>query len=438
LKRSIHLMAVLTAALLILAAGTVARSEKKPAESRSDGKRAKPTIAGSWRVDSVSMTLQPGKRRTLSGRNGPAAAATISDKKLTLRAGRTVLMDMSYVLDSAQVPWAIDLKSPTGVMLGICARNGDALTISLNDEAKGRPRDFNDSSSTMILALRRVYGSPLFVISADGSDPHQLAGVPDSMGTGSPDWSHDGKRIAFDGWQPAFGEDWGQAHVFVINADGSSLKDLGPGAMPSWSPDDKQLTYCQYGPDRGVWIMNADGSGRRQIDANGWGSQWSPKRNEIAYTVHDGGAALWVHDVAKNEHRELLERSYNQIYWGLTWSPDGRWVCFKGVLSEGGSEIAAVSAEGEQKGFKVLLPSSALPEVRNAACTMSWGGTGSQILVAMQTKADRTPRLYTLDSAGAKPPRLFPKFPADWMSSSMCWSPDGKRVVLSANALRKN
>jgi TolB protein len=430
-KHAIRFMVLATAALLVLVGRSVGRSETTPAESKSEGKQGKPTIVGSWRVDSVSMTLPGGKRRTLSGRDGPASA-TISEKAFTLRVGRIILMDMSYVLDPAPAPWAIDLQSPAGVMLGICVRDGDELKISLSDEAKGRPRDFNKENSGMVFVLRRVHGQPLFVISADGSNLHQLSGTPDSMSTGSPDWSHDGKRIAFDGWQSAFGENWGQAHVWVINADGRSPRDLGPGAMPSWSPDDKQLTYCQYGPEGGVWIMNADGSARRQIDAEGWGSQWSPKRNEIAYTVHAGGAALCIHDVAKNKPRELLQDRYRQIYWGLTWSPDGKWICLKGVLSEGGCEIAAVSAEGEKKGFKVLLPSSALPEVGNAACTMAWGGTGNQILVYMQTKTDRAGRLYVLDFTGAKPPQLFPKFPAGWESSSMAWSPDGKRVVLSA------
>ena len=66
------------------------------------------------------MTSQAGQRRTLSGKDDPVNA-TISEKAFTLRVGRKILMDMSYVLHPAQAPWTIDLKSPAGVMLGICA-----------------------------------------------------------------------------------------------------------------------------------------------------------------------------------------------------------------------------------------------------------------------------------------------------------------------------
>ncbi len=203
--------------------------------------------------------------------------------------------------------------------------------------------------------------------------------------------------------------------------------------MPSWSPDDKQFTFCRYGAEYGVWIMNTDGSQPRQVAAGAWGSQWSPKGSEIAYTTYDNrGAALCIYDVAKKQRRELEHKSYQQIYWGITWSPDGTWICFKGVLPGGGEEIAALSVEGAKKGFKVLLPSSALPEVGNADNTMSWGGGGGQILVRMQRKSDRQPQLYLLDPMGIKPPQLFPNFPAGWLiGHNPAWSWDGKKVIMA-------
>lgn len=178
--------------------------------------------------------------------------------------------------------------------------------------------------------------------------------------------------------------------------------------------------------------MNADGSEPRQIDAGGWGSQWSPKRNEIAYTVYEGnGAVLCIYDVAKHERRDLEHKTYNQVFWGITWSPDGDWICFKGALSGGGNEIAAIPASGEKERFKVLLPSSARPEADNVSPTLSWGG-GQQILACMQRKSDRGRKLYVLDAAGVKPPRLFSNFPASWVCDNVAWSCDGKRVVMSA------
>jgi hypothetical protein len=444
MRHAIRCVVVSTAALLVFAGRIAAQSPATPGdaktaegkiEQKADDKKAEPSLVGSWRANSLSMTLADGSRKTLAGQREPVSLI-IAEKTCTLRVGDTVLASMSYVLDAKHDPWTIDMKTADGVLLGICAQKGDSLELSLDDEARGRPRDFNKQTHGMALALRRFHGGSLLVIDADGGNPHPILTMPEFTFVGSPDWSHNGK-IAFDTWRSVLGESLTDARVFVVDAGGGEPQDLGAGAMPSWSPDDKQLTFCQYDP-RGVWIMNADGSDRRMIDPGGWASQWSPKRNEIAYVVNEnGGAALHVYDVARNEHRAVPHKPYSGIYWGLAWSPDGTWICFKGILPGGGSEIAAVSVEGEKKGFKVLLPSSA-PEIGNANSTTAWGGTGSQILVSMQRKADPARQLYVFDSSGARPPQLFPKFPAEWSSGDMAWSPDGKKVVLTAFPAEKH
>ena len=102
----------------------------------------------------------------------------------------------------------------------------------------------------MVLLLRRVHPVALYTIDADGKNLRRILSLPDFTFVGSPDWSPDGRKIALDSWRPTMGEGCGDARIFVVNADGSSLKDLGLGAMPSWSPDGKQLTCSQYGKTR--------------------------------------------------------------------------------------------------------------------------------------------------------------------------------------------
>ena len=255
--------------------------------------------------------------------------------------------------------------------------------------------------------------------------------MPDYTRLGSPDWSRDGRKIALDGWKSVCGERCSDAHVLIVNADGGSPRDMGPGAMPSWSPDDKQIAYTEYDPQRGIWVMNADGSNRRLLDGSGWGAQWSPRRNEIAYTVHDEKPDICVNDLAKEAGRTLLERRYQIIYWGLNWSPDGNWICFKARLPDGGYEIAAVHVQGESKGFQVILPHTATPEVDNACSAVAWGGDGKQILISMKRESDRMPQLYAFRFGSDDSARLFPGFPAPVASDDMAWSSDGKRVALT-------
>jgi Tol biopolymer transport system component len=128
----------------------------------------------------------------------------------------------------------------------------------------------------------------------------------------------------------------------------------------------------------------------------------------------------------------LLDRPYRGINWGLAWSPDGAWIAFKGSLPNGSPEIAAVSVEGEEKGFKVILPSSAIPEINNCNCTMTWGGTGNQIIISMQTENDRQWQFHVFDFTGEKPPELLTGFPTHWRSLDPAWSCDGKKIAFSA------
>ncbi len=275
---------------------------------------------------------------------------------------------------------------------------------------------------------------PLFVINADGNGLRVLVSLPEFTSIGSPDWSQDGAKIAFDAWRSGVGETYVDAHVFVVDADGSSLRDLGPGAMPSWSPKGRRMTFCQYSPNHGVWIMNADGSRRELLDAEGWGSEWSPTGREIAYARHDGGANICLHDLIEHHRRTLLDRPYAVIYQGFEWSPDGNWICFKGLRSAEKWEIAVVHAEGEKKGFRVLLPREEGPEVKNVLPTISWGGDGRQILVSMKTEADANRQLYLLDPDGEAAPRLLPGQDSARINGDMAWSFDGEKIVFSGRA----
>jgi Tol biopolymer transport system component len=439
MRHSAYLAVLSTVVLLVLAGRIAAQSETesdapkvgdKTAEPKPDNDQPGASLAGSWRADWFSTSPKDGTCKTYGPGDGPLSV-TISEKMFTMRVGDKLLADMPYVLDAKRRPWAIDLKSPDGALSGRCRLEDDALEISLDDEAKGRPRDFDKLKNPLVLALRRFPAESLFVIRADGSHLRRILSSADFTTLGSPDWSRDGSKITLDGSRSVMGEGGGLTHILVIHADGSGLKDLGPGAMPCWSPDGKRIAYSEYGPQRGVWIMNADASDRNLVDPGGWGAQWSPTRDEIAYTTYDGGPNICVHDLAKKERRTLLQKSYRQIYWGLNWSPDGDWICFKADLPEGGSEITAVHAQGEKKGFRVIVPSSAAPQVNTANMTLAWGGTGNEILISMQTKTGHH-QLHIFDFAGRRPSRLFPGIPASWPFGDVACSPDGKEVVFTA------
>ena len=436
MRLSIHPATLSVVVLLLLAGDVVSQIVDNDNPSASKRKRS---LVSTWHSLSFSMSLEDGKHKTLTDEDG-AVSLIITDKTFTLRLGTKVLTDMTYVADSRKTPCTIDLKSNAGEMIGIYQLKDDRLTISLNDKAKGRPKDFDEQSSGMVIALRRVYPVGLYSIDADGKNLRRVLLLRDFTFVGSAEWSPDGRRIAMDSWRPTMGETCSDARIFMVNADGSSFKDLGPGAMPSWSPDGKRLVCSQYGRQnadgrqRGIWIMNADGAEAKLVDASGWGAQWSPKNNEIAYYVFNNNNAVFkIYDVDKATYRILdADKTYSQISWGFTWSADGKWIAFKGNLN-GECEIAAVSNEEGKKDSTVLLQSMVQPETENADSTIAWAGVGMPLLISTQTKTDSVGRLYLVESAdGSKPPKLFPGIPAHWSAFGPAWSSDGKKLIFSA------
>ena len=85
-------------------------------------------------------------------------------------------------------------------------------------------------------------------------------------------WSPEGRKIAF------LSKRDGNWDVYVMNADGSGKKNLtrnrgkdGPsGWPPAWSPDGRKITFVS---DRDgtyeVYVMNADGSGQGRLTHRG-------------------------------------------------------------------------------------------------------------------------------------------------------------------------
>jgi TolB protein len=136
----------------------------------------------------------------------------------------------------------------------------------------------------------RVGRPDIWVMNSDGS--HQKRLTSDPLSERSPDWSPDGKWIAF-------ATDRGHSHdIWKMRADGSAavrLTALGPyDDYPSWAPSGTKIAYVTRGvTGYHLWTMNANGSGAAPVgDITAIKSAWSPDGKQIAYEYEDtqGGA----------------------------------------------------------------------------------------------------------------------------------------------------
>jgi Tol biopolymer transport system component len=122
--------------------------------------------------------------------------------------------------------------------------------------------------------------------------------------------------------------------IYLIGADGSGLRNLTTSPeddlYPVWSPDHRLIAYFSQHPPSGLWVMNADGSGKRSVLA-GWDIQhvgWSPDGKRILFAGSGSGGVLEYHSV-NLDGTALQWLSYNP---NGGFSPDGRLVTYAAGL----------------------------------------------------------------------------------------------------------
>jgi TolB protein len=255
-------------------------------------------------------------------------------------------------------------------------------------------------------------------LSADGSEFFRLYKHPEFTNMGSPDVSPDGKQIAFDGFG---GGSTSGSRIMLMNSDGTGMRDLCAGMMPTWSADGKRIAFSR---SSAIWIMNADGSDPRQI-ASGWGAQWSPDGKSIAYTSNGG---LSAYDVETGESRQVLSREdhpYSYIYYNMNWSPDGSRLAFKGRSQEG-TTLASISMTGDDPDLKTHHQST-----RNFDADISWAPDGRRIYFSLHTQQHRKFVLHVIDTETDDPPRIAEGIDLDFtFYGGVTFTPDGKGMIV--------
>ena len=197
-----------------------------------------------------------------------------------------------------------------------------------------------------------VYPSfDIFTAKPDGSDLKQLTNTPgyDAETT----ITLDGKKLVFTSMRD------GDLDIYTMDSDGKNVKrltnELGYDGGPFWSYDGKQIVYRANHPQTDqqkadytdllkqnlirptaleIWVMNADGSNKRQVTNNG-------KANFGPYFFPDGKRIIFASNSADPKGRDFdlwmvnddgsgLERiTWNDTFDGFPmFSPDGKKLVF--------------------------------------------------------------------------------------------------------------
>jgi eukaryotic-like serine/threonine-protein kinase len=174
-------------------------------------------------------------------------------------------------------------------------------------------------------------GSSLFLINPDGSGMVSLASTPG--GDFDPAWSPDGSQLAFTSLRD------GKPHIYLYSLAEDKVTRISPSPVydhqPHWSPDGKSIVFTTTREGHlQIWTMNADGTNAHEFSKfeNGLASMpaWGPDGQVIYFCEGSDVTGLIARriDDAVNEF-PIAEKVRPVI--SPHFSPDGHWLIFEGA-----------------------------------------------------------------------------------------------------------
>ena len=140
----------------------------------------------------------------------------------------------------------------------------------------------------------------LYVVDVKGGAPQLVTKSHLAWWLGSPAWSPDGSRIAYQVYQEG-GPGGSTNEIWSVNPDGTGQRQLvNLGACRAyctgglaWSPDGSKLAFhSAYHAQNpvlvwAIYVMNANGSGLHRINDNGALPLWSPDGSRLGFVLID-------------------------------------------------------------------------------------------------------------------------------------------------------
>jgi Tol biopolymer transport system component len=262
------------------------------------------------------------------------------------------------------------------------------------------------------IAFRRYFNNAqtrgaIFTIRPDGTGLFQVTHRGKDLLDTEPDWSPDGRWIAFQRMEP--GE---PSRLFKIRADGTHLTRLSHSpclpddcvedVAPFWSPDGEWITFTRFDEDDGqVYLMRSDGSDVRQVEGTvkygGTFAHWSPDGTRLVFGGIERSGAMAIFTIRLDGTRARRVTPWKLHAGSSDWSSHGRWILFE---SHGGQDrpdnLFLVHPNGE--GLHQITTS---PAHVHQWGSFSFSPDGTKITVAYNTAEGESPDVWVLNVDGS-------------------------------------
>ena len=254
--------------------------------------------------------------------------------------------------------------------LPLWSPNGQLIAFTRSLDLNSSSNTNSDGSNTNCQKLKGQ--TDIYLMNADGTNQKKLTniGLDNELLSIPIGWSQDSKKIFFHSFKLCNSET--VAYLYAVNIDDSSLTIITQ--LPQYgsytttitlSPDSQQIAFeaRDADGDMEIYLMNADGSNRRQLTQNTETDEypsWSPDSKQVAYSrraaLESRDQTLSIINVADGLGKiDLIGNiappaSYSLEKTFFTWSPDGKQILVR--RSDNTNLIYVVNVDGS--GYKQL------------------------------------------------------------------------------------
>ncbi|MBI4472913.1 MAG: S9 family peptidase, partial [Acidobacteria bacterium] len=309
----------------------------------------------------------------------------------------------------------------------------------------------------------------LIVASATTLEAQKRMTIEDALAihnVGGPQFSPDGKWLAYTV------SDWDRendrmvSHVYLISSDGGRPIKLSNGekgeSSPQWAPDSSEIAFLAD-RDKGnqIWRIRVGGGEAEKLTSEEnpvSAFRWAPDGKRIAFITRDIPANkaerekqkkdkfdmivvekdlvyshLWTIDVESKAKKRVTEGSFT--VQAPRWSPDGKWIAY--VESRNGSQESAYFDISDNSNTDIFIVSSEGGTPRkitsNAGPDSSPAWSPDSKWIAYTTSPEQWAAktdIAIVSADGASPRNLTKNFSES--AGSFQWSPDGTSIYFSS------
>ena len=276
-----------------------------------------------------------------------------------------------------------------------------------------------------LLAVQQDFLLSVWVIPADNPAQARRVTTGKTEGIGL-SWTPDNRIV--------YGSNvGGSPEIWIMNEDGSGKKQLTSDKIPKLSPcvtgDGKYIFYSIIGNDRGgAARMEIDGKNPRFLE-NKWNVGCSPATADIAYfSEGKEGHATFFHDSAELDSAQILSDKGLQDF---TISPDGKFAAYITWEENKRVNVGEVFSFQDKSVKTFSFPATAVQKYSENQFVLHWTADGRNL--SFVNDENGFSNIWLLPLNGDKPKRIT-NFNDNFIFS-FAWSRDGKRLAASRGTL---